>query len=88
MITWLKKGAKHLLGDAFRCCYFSFFFFDGIEVLFPTYVKAESQLGPSMPHVGLDVAARCVSSRGGREEGSQNNAFLFYHSSYNASYRA
>lgn len=67
---------------------FLFFFFDGIEVLFPTYVKAESQLGPSMPHVGLDVAARCVSSRGGREEGSQNNAFLFYHSSYNASYRA
>lgn len=54
------------------------FIFDGIEVLFPTYVKTESQLGPSMPHFGLDVAARCVSSRGEREEGSQNNAFLFY----------
>lgn len=63
-------------------------FFDGIEVLFPTYVKAESQLGPSMPHFGLGVAARCVSSRGGREEGSQNNALLFYRSSYNANYRA
>lgn len=68
--------------------YLFVYFFDGTEVLFPTHVKAESQLGPSRPHFGLDVAARCVSSRGEREEGSQNNAFLFYHSSYNANYRA
>ena len=39
----------------------------GVEVLFPTYVKAESQPGPSMPHSGLHVAAAAFQQGAGEE---------------------